>query len=630
MEKSSLVLFCLLPLLGSGCSDGTGREEPGPPPNIVFVLLDAARADHFSGYGYPRPTTPEIDRIGEKGAVFLNTFVPATETFAVMPLIMSSRYFSRPIFQMDTWGWGVRRETPETIFQDFDDGQILLPEFLTGIGYRTAIFRNHPWFADPTDFVRAFDESYFFPTSIKKPVDGDMVSAVLEWVGIHSSEPFFVYYHVMSPHQPYPPKAEDSLFINPGEEEALAAAREKFEGPGGSSAGNWSEEEIQYFRALYDSNLAHSDRWVGRLYEGLEELGLAEDTIFIVTSDHGTLLGEHGRLTYGCFPPWDAIIKVPLIMVWPGQIPARVRVKGLTEAVDIFPTICDLAGLELPPGKRLDGISLRRLFFNPAGGKEAIYVKNAVRTKNYKYMIDKDLFFDLIEDPGETRNISDQIPDDFKEELKQDYERDKEPFRERYLQAVLRSPPPEPFYFPVNVFTITPSSGYRKFGSEKFPSHLLAGSPPEKAWHLNTLDRRGYLICSPGEKAPPPLNLASPLPDGDYLVSLLIAPLNGRPFSPDGKEFRARFQDSGPFISPISVREFSIDDEGPFYYLDYGRVLVQAGSFSIELNFQPSPMAAFIIHYLQFSPPAAPAPAPKGKAELREMIKSLKELGYDW
>ncbi|MDP8235957.1 MAG: sulfatase-like hydrolase/transferase, partial [Candidatus Erginobacter occultus] len=73
-------------------------------PNIILILLDAARADHFSGYGYPRPTTPEIDKIGQKGVVFLNNFVPETETFAVLPLIMSSRYFSRPIFQMDTWG----------------------------------------------------------------------------------------------------------------------------------------------------------------------------------------------------------------------------------------------------------------------------------------------------------------------------------------------------------------------------------------------------------------------------------------------------------------------------------------------------------------------------------------------
>lgn len=622
-----LVLF----LSVLSCARKGEVESPSSRPNIILVLLDAARADHFSGYGYPRTTTPEIDRIGQKGAVFLNNFVPATETFAVLPLIMSSRYFSRPIFQMDTWGWGIRKETPETVFRDFDREQILLPVSLAEAGYRTAIFHNHPWFVDQTVLVRAFEETYFFPTSVKKPFDEEMINTLLDWIREERTRPFFIYYHVMSPHQPFPPQAEDSRFINPGEETALAAAREKFSGPGGGEAANWSEEELYYFRVMYDSNLAHSDRWIGHLYAGLEDLGLAADTIFIVTSDHGELLGEHGRLTHGDFPPWEAVIHVPLIMAAPGRIPAGVRISGLTESVDIFPTILDLAGLELPSGKSLDGISLKKLFTSPDSGKESVYVKNAVRTKDYKYLIDRDLFFDLRSDPGERKNISGSQPDTIKARLGAEYDRFMQPYRERGEEAVRVNPPPEPFYFPMNAFTITPQTAYQPFVSEKLPVRFLSGPPPESAWSLNASDRQGYLVCRPGWEDPPSLKLSCPLIDGVYLVSVLVSPLPGIPFSPGGGEFRARFSDSESFRSPASVSRLPVDEaEEPSYYLNYGPVEVKEESFSIELDYRPvsSDAAAFLARHLKFAPPGDRTAGPAGGKELRERVNNLRSLGY--
>ncbi len=624
----SLILFCLLPLLASGCSGDSGAE---PPPNIVFVILDAARADHFSGYGYQRPTTPEIDRIGEKGAVFLNNFVPATETHTVMPLIMSSRYFSRPIWQYDGWRWGIREETPESIFRDFDDQQILLPAFLSGVGYRTAIFHNHSLFGDRTELARDFDEYFHFSTASRGPVDEAMVGEILSWIERNQNGPFFVYYHVMSPHQPFPAKAQDALFINPGEEAALAAAREKFNSPGGRNGANWTSDELYYFRVMYDSNLAHSDLWVGRLYAGLEDLGLEKNTLFIITSDHGTLLGEHGRLTYGDFPPWDGAIHVPLVMSGPGRIPDGLRVSALTESVDIFPAIVDLAGLVLPPGKDLAGRSLRELFTNPEAGRDAVYVKNAVRTADYKYMFDRDLFFDLRNDPDELNNIADFQPPAFKEELRRAYERFMEPHRERYREAVRKVPPSEPFYFPVNAFEITPESGYRVSASRNLLERILDGPPPAEPWQLSTSGRWGYLVLRPGEEAPPNLRLAAPLIDGDYLVSILISLLEGHPFPSEGRGFRIRTGSDGLFRSPVTVSPLSVeDDNDTLYYLDYGPVRVREEHFTIELDFQPPPGAGLMIHHLKFSASPGPVPVPKDEAELREMIESLKELGYDY
>lgn len=629
MKCLLVVAISLFSVLSGACSHDPGHVAGVSSPNIILVLLDAARADHFSGYGYDRPTTPAIDEIGRRGVVFLNNFVPATETFAVMPLIMSSRYFSRPIFRMDSWDWGIRRETPETIWQDFDQQQILLPALLSGAGYRTAIFHNHPWFVEKTDLVRPFGESFLFPTGVNEPFDSVIIDAVLDWIERHQSEKFFIYSHIMSPHQPYHPKAEDALFIQPGEEAALATVRDKFINKNNGSSSEWSNEELYYFRVMYDSNLAHSDRWIGRLYAGLEKLGLDRNTIFILTADHGELLGEHGYLTHGNFLPWDHIIHTPLIIVWPGQVPAGIRVSGLTEAVDIFPTIIDLAGLDLPPGKKLDGVSLRNLFADPSGGRKAIYVKDAVRTKDYKYMINLDLFFDLHDDPGETNDIAAFQPSDCKEQLKKDYDRFMEPYRQRYEEAIRKDPPPDPFYYPIYVFSLTPRSGYSTFGTDKFPADWLKELPREIAWHLNTSDRRGYLFCHPGQEMPPNLKLTAPLINGDYLVSVLVSPFDGpSPFSPGGKEFQARFEDSAPFQPPISVTEFIGKIGGASYYLDYGPVTVRDNKFSLEIAFNPLPGASFLIHHIKFAPLEGASAEPLGGDALEERVKNLRSLGY--
>ncbi|MFH1037686.1 MAG: sulfatase [PVC group bacterium] len=399
-----ICFFLLIPSLTKGSNDSSKL------PNIVIIILDAARADHFSSYGYGKKTTPLMDAIGRKGAVFLNNFVQATETYTSLPLILSSRYFSNPIFQMDTWSWGMRRENQQTVFKRFDDQQILLPAFLSASGYWTAMFHNHPWFVDETDLVKAFDESFIFPTDSRDPVDGRMVDAILSWIAKHREDRFFIYCHIMSPHQPYPPKDADLDFIPREKLSDLNRVREKFNRCMSDNSLDWTPEELSLYGVMYDSNLKHTDVQVGRLYKEIEKLCLAEKTIFIITSDHGELLGQHGRLAHGDFLPWDPLIHVPLIMIWPGKIPPTVRLKGLTESVDIFPTIVDICGLELPPGKALDGVSLKRLFRAPTAGREAVYAKGVVRTPKYKFYVNRDLFFEIQKDPGEEMNISNSRP----------------------------------------------------------------------------------------------------------------------------------------------------------------------------------------------------------------------------
>ncbi|HOO77030.1 MAG TPA: sulfatase [bacterium] len=609
----------LLALGGAFCLTSCGKTRSEPPPNVIFVILDAARADHFSGYGYGKPTTPRIDEIAARGATFLNNFAPATQTHDSLPLIMSSRYFSRPIFQMDTWSFGVRREQPDTVALDFDDRQVLLPDLMRENGYRTAMFHNHPWFVDETELGRAFHETFPFPTATERPVDEDMAKAVLTWIGGHRDKPFFIYYHVMSPHQPYPPKEEDALFIGPGETGALADAREKFENITGGESAGWTESDLRYFRALYDGNLAHSDRWIGRLYRGLHDLGLAENTLFIITSDHGELLGEHGWLTHGDFPPWEGLIHTPLIMVYPPAIPAGVRAEGLCEAVDIVPTICDLAGIDVPPGKYLAGTSLKPLLTDPGAGKQAVYIKGSVRTPNYHYLFSPEGFFDLRKDPGEIVDLTAlQLPA-LKLKLRGDYEGFMAVERERYESAIRRTPPDFPFYFPICFFTVTSAAEASREGN----------GDADRTWTLNTSDREGHLVLAP--RSGPSctrLRLSCPLISGEYRVAVLVGPLEPG-FSLDKDHFQGRVGGSDGFRPPREVTVVPGEDGKPWaYYLDYGPVRVKGGEFAIDLDFNPGPDHHVMVYHVKFSPPRADKTEPPGKEVAAERMKKLRALGY--
>jgi len=630
MKSIIIVWIISLSISSSSPGDDGGPKRPPTSPNIVFILLDAARADHFSSYGYDKKTTPAIDALGRNGVIFLKNFVHATETYESIPLILTSRYLSRPIFQMDTWEWGIKRESPRTIFNKFDDQQILLSSLLSQSGYRTAIFHNHPWFVEKTDLVKSFDESFLFPIKDNDPVDDRMVDAVIAWVKKHKKERFFIYYHMMSPHQPYPPKNEDLDFIDREELPLLNATREKFENRKGGNAQDWSAEELNYYGVMYDSNLKHTDSQIGRLYSGLNDLGLEDTTLFIITSDHGELLGQHGELGHGG-PPWDALIHVPLIMVWSPGIPKGMRIGGLTESVDIVPTIIDICGLKLPPDKSLDGVSLRGFFPGPSSGKEAVYTNRSIRTPDYKYIVDRDLLFDLRKDPGEENNISNTISPGVRKKLKNLHELFLKDFKSRYQDATRETAPEFPFYFTIREFTLRPKNIYASQGTEISPIEMLNNNPSGKRWLLNSSDRKGYLICLPGKKRAPPLTLSSSVPEGSYRISLMVTPLN-EPFpAPEKSAFLVRIGSSGLFKEPMSIKTIPGEEgEPPSYELEYGMLDVKETKFSLDLDFQPPEGSPFLIFYVAFSPPLADPEKDRsilaGEAEQRK--KDLRSLGY--
>lgn len=314
-------------------------------------------------------------------------------------------------------------------------------------------------------FGRGFDR---YETDMVKIGDSAMTE-MLGWISEDDHRPFFLFWHTYEIHAPY----VDARFLPPDDHpdsEALRTElddlrRELMELPGGleerrsatlravellRSHDLWRPDVIE---ALYDGSIASADRWVGRLLDFLREKDLESETIVVVTSDHGEEFDEHTGLFYDAHghTVYEELIRVPLLIRYPGTIAAGLRIGGQTRSIDLFPTLLDL--LRLPwRSEQIEGRSLAaRLRRDPEvdPSRPALAVSEAlarqqeaksIRTDEYKYIVwiapdhvvasgrgsiprrpTRRELYHLKTDPGETRNLlttSEPLPPEARSALK--------------------------------------------------------------------------------------------------------------------------------------------------------------------------------------------------------------------
>ena len=316
--------------------------------NVVLCIIDAARADHVGCYGYPRETTPNIDRLASQGFAFDSYFVQFVETKPSTASLFTSQYPDTHL----AYGPRTLAESTFTLAQGFREA-----------GFHTVLFSQNEY-ASPLwglglHFHEAFHEPHLIAAGRERPYIWQ-AEAVLEqiepWLEKKPSTPFFMYVHFIPPHDPYltpldmyykfyekePPNAWRSDY--PFEEvEQELRRRER----------PWSQK---LFINRYDSHLLYADWAIGEVERMLREAGLFEDTLFIATADHGEAFGEHGYKGH-TISAYDESTRVPLVMRFPGQEGPTGRVRGLTQSIDLLPTIFDL--LEIPyPSRGVQGRSV--------------------------------------------------------------------------------------------------------------------------------------------------------------------------------------------------------------------------------------------------------------------------------
>lgn len=373
--------------------EGLVLGDPRPYPyelerhyNILFIMVDALRADHLHFMGYKRETSPNLDRLASQSVVFTNALSQYPSTGISVPSMLSGVY-------PEYMSWGKPKRSNHYLLKQKN---VLITDVLRRQGYTTAAIVS-AWIVRNIDGLkRHFDrlEALYPHSEWKKWVRDSSRLSVKQAIKFFNSydgeTPFFLFLHMEDPHEPY--VSHD---------------------PPGRSFGKKKVDR-------YDSDIFWTDLWLGFLLSYIEQEPWFEDTVIIVVADHGEEFKEHGKGYHG-HQLYQESIHVPLILRVPGLEPAQINTR--VALVDIFPTILDLTGIS-HPREALQGVSLLRTAFDPDPEERPVFSMLADREKKptyrvkgilkgrYKLLRDltnqRDEFYDLEADPGEKKDLSER------------------------------------------------------------------------------------------------------------------------------------------------------------------------------------------------------------------------------
>lgn len=346
--------IALIAILACMALGGCGRASR---PNVVLVVLDTLRGDRLSCMGYRRPTSPRIDAVAAQGALYSRAFATC---FWTLPSHASLFTGLHPV---------QAAATSETLHMP--ESALSIAEVLDGAGYRTAGFVCNSWVSRERGFAQGFREfvemwraeNQTGGESAEHSMETLAVDKMESWIAsaAEGDEPFFLFANLNGVHLPYrPADPYASQFLRGGYD--AARVRELAEITSGWShlVGETPLDSTDYaiLNDLYDGEVAWADALVGRVVDALSRAGVLDDTIVIVTSDHGEHLGEKGRIDH-ISTMYDPALHVPLVIRYPRAFAPGTRVDGLVSLVDIAPTLVDLCGAsERAPDLRAETASL--------------------------------------------------------------------------------------------------------------------------------------------------------------------------------------------------------------------------------------------------------------------------------
>lgn len=296
--------------------------EEGENPNIVLVTFESTRADHIGPcYGYERNTANEICDLKEDGILFENAFSPSSWTLPSLTAMRTSSYPNNHELSIQPGESNLSKE------------KITIAEMLEEEGYKTIGIGNAPFFHSEYNMDRGFD--YFDSSNVNSR---KQINLAMEKIG-ETEGPFYLWVHIFDPHQPYtPPEETRDTFAEDYESDVSAdkIGRE-------FASHNLSEENIEYIKSRYNEEILFADNSFGKLIDGLNEKGQFDDSLIVVSSDHGedftdqdpNLIG-HGRHLY------NVNTHIPLIMKLPDSQFSNSRVGQPVSLIDVFPTISEV------------------------------------------------------------------------------------------------------------------------------------------------------------------------------------------------------------------------------------------------------------------------------------------------
>lgn len=384
----------------------TGSEAGSGIQQMILISIDCLRADHVGVYGYGRDTTPNIDAFARDGVVFETAISTSATT---LPTHMSMFTGLTPSEHGASNRHSLSRAVP------------YLPELLASAGFQVDAVVSGAYLSQYFGFERGF-HSYL---SLHQPLASETIDAALRVVERTEGASRFLFLHVIDPHWPYRPPGDFEKRYGPLRTNVDRMLHKVLMQIPPDEPG-----EVAQAVDLYDLEVAYADREVGRFLDELRTRELYEDSLIILTADHGEAFYEHGSWQHG-WTLYEEIVHIPLIVKWPGNSRRR-RTKQLVSQADIFATLLEHAAVASPhsrstslttPAARETSASARRnavseFTTNPSKG-ETPYKKVSFRTDARKYIvtfrigadeltvgeITGEEIYDLTRDPGELQNL---------------------------------------------------------------------------------------------------------------------------------------------------------------------------------------------------------------------------------
>lgn len=376
--------------------------------NIILISVDSLRADHLNCYGYGRKTSPNIDGLAAEGVLFSDASSVTSWTLPAHLSMLTSMYPEAHGVVTDKYS--------------LDDNRTTLPEILKDEGYITAGFISGAYLHSRYGFEQGFvfyddftiGEAAEAGEAVRVVSSPRLNESVQNWLGKNYDRKFFLFLHYFDVHFDYiPPPPYDTMF-DP-DYEGIINGKDFFVNPGINP--EMSPRDLSHIIALYDGEIAFTDKYIGEVLSALKKFGVYDRTLIILTADHGDEFFEHGgkghkRTLY------EEVLHVPLIFKFPSDFDLYgvKKVGGAASVIDIAPTVFDYIGVE--PNDEMQGKSLLPLLdenektddFLVYAGLE--YKLAAVKSANSKLIhhlrAPEKEFYDLANDPEEKTNLLDK------------------------------------------------------------------------------------------------------------------------------------------------------------------------------------------------------------------------------